>query len=145
MLIFVPMYGHNEAFFQWIGKNPVSRHDVKITCKGLQIALSLNLSIRILILSWPWALLGPNFQITFKISFSENLTVLKHVFVRGKGWGGTRLSFFKREHYLGKWELKISFFTWKSVTNLSSWSMGGYARNFLSFKNVLELSNNIFH
>ena len=107
--------------------------------------LSFNLSIRILILSWPWALLGSNFRITFKISFSENLTVLKHVFVCGKSWGGIWLSFFKREHCLAKTELKILLFTWKLVTNSSSWSMGGMQGIFYRWKNVLESSNNIFH
>ena len=126
-------------------ENPVSRQVVKIICKGLQLTLSLNLSIRIIILSWPWALFGSNFRINFKISFSENLTVLKHVFVCGKSWGGIWLSFFKREHCLAKWESKIWLFIWKSVTNLSSWSMGVYKEFFYRWKNVLELSNNIFH
>ena len=137
------MYGYNVNFFPVDREN--SRHDVKIICKGLQIALLLNLSIRILILSWPWALFGSNFRITFKISFSENQTVLKHVFVCGKSWGRIWLSFFKTEHCLEKRELKISLFTWKLVTNLSSWSMGAMQGIFSPLKNVLELSNNIFH
>ena len=124
--------GATLAFFQWKWKTPVSRHDVKIVCKGLQTALLHNLNIQIL--SWSWALLGCNFRITFKISFSENLTVLKHVLVCGKSWGGIWLSFFKREHNLAKWKLKISLFTWKSVTNLSSWSKGDIQGIFLPLK-----------
>ena len=114
------------AFFQWIWKTPVSRHDVKIIRKNLQIALSLNLSIQILILSRPWALLGSDFRITFKMSFSENLAILKHVFVCGKSWGGISISFFKREHCLAKWE-------WSNY-KLILMKYGGYARNFFTVK-----------
>ena len=112
--------GTTLPFFQWIEKTPVSRHDVKIICKCVQMALLLSLSIRVLFLSLPWALIGSNFRITFKISFSENLTVLKYVFVCGKSWGGIWISLFKKEYCLAKWELKILLFTWKSVTNFSS-------------------------
>ena len=37
-----------QLFFQWSGKTPGSRHNVNIICKGLQIALLLNLRIPIL-------------------------------------------------------------------------------------------------
>ena len=129
--------GATLGFFQWIGKAPVYRHGVKIICKGLQIALSLNLSIQILILSWPWAMLGSDFRITFKMSFSEKIMVLEHVFVCAINWGGIQLLFFKREHFLAKLELKISLFTWKLVTNISS--IGGMQGILLPLKKHLRI------
>ena len=55
---------------------PVSKHEGKIKYKGLQIALSLTNAYFII--------LGSDFRITFKISFSENLTVLKNILVCSK-------------------------------------------------------------
>ena len=40
------------VFFQWHWKTPVSRHNGKIICEGLQIGLPLNLNI----LLWQWAI-----------------------------------------------------------------------------------------
>ena len=90
-----------------------SKHDVWIKCKGFFIVLSLNFWIRMLILSQPWAFPRSYFLLTYNMSSPENLTPFNVFPVACKNSYGIRLLF-----VIGKSELKISLFRWKSVTKL---------------------------
>ena len=56
------------SIFPFKRKFPLSRHDLNINSSGLQRETSQSLTIRIIIISWPWDLFGSRFLIIFRIS-----------------------------------------------------------------------------
>ena len=57
------------AFYHSLGNTPFSIKDLNIIWRSLIIDSPLILTMKILIISWSWALLGSRFWIIFKISF----------------------------------------------------------------------------
>ena len=110
-----------------------------INSNGLQREASQSFIIRILLISWPWALSGSRFLIIFKIS-----SLVKRI-VDSDSWFsfvkvvGSSLQVFTREHYCAKKVLNISAFLLKSVINLFSCSNGGIQEIFLLFKNIFNI------
>ena len=94
--------------------------------------------MRILILSWPCALFGSRFWITFAILSWEKLAKDRRLSVKYLICDGSLLLLLIKEHCVAKWELKSSAFSLKSVTNLFSWNKGGIRGIFLLFKRRLS-------
>ena len=115
------------------------RHDFKIIERGLHKERPRNFKIRILIISWPWALLGSLLFIIL-IMFSFYIwTSLKRFLLRNSKFFGNSLFFFDSEHCSVKNVLKSSAFSPKSKPNLLSWNVGGMHKIFLSFKDVFNI------
>ena len=108
-----------------VGKISDSIQEGKIKCNGLQIALSQIYTMRMLIWSCPWALLGSNFLITLRISSSVKFIVFKDSFVLRNIWVGKLLPVSIRVHCFTKNELNNSLFSLKSTTNRLLWIKGG--------------------
>ena len=120
--------------FLWIGttfpsshsdeKMSSVRHDLKIVLRGLQMELSHNLNMPILIISSPWALFESSL-LMFLISSTEKSTSNSDLSViKGKS-GGNVLPLSINEHCFVKKELKILLFSLNLVINLLSWISGG--------------------
>ena len=111
-------------FFQSDGNIPFARQSLNISSKGLHSESPHIFNIRMLILSWPWALFGLRFWMIFNMSLLTNFTVDKRLSVRKWSRGGSLLPFLIKEHCFAKKELKSSAFPLKSVTNLLLWNNG---------------------
>ena len=117
---------------------PCVRQDLKIILRGLQMDLSHNLSMRILILSSPQALFESSLLMMFLISSTEKSTSESDFSViKGKNHGNV-LQLLTNEHCITKKELKISLFSLKSVINLLPWKSGDIKGIFLPFKRVFN-------
>ena len=92
---------------------------------GFIIDLLHILSMRMLIMSCPWALFESKFCITFSISFSVNVIFDKDLSVLGCRKEGISLPLSMIEHCLAKKELNNSAFSLKFVTNLFSCKIVG--------------------
>ena len=123
---------------------PFSKHDQKIMPSDLQIDSSQNFNIWILIISWPWALLGLRFLIIFKISYAKNSTDRNdlHVFLRRTE--GSLLLLLTREYCFEKKSLRSSAFSWKSMMSLPLCRRGGIQGIFLLFRNVFNIDQDNF-
>ena len=88
---------------------------LKVNYRGLQIVLPHILSIRILTLSWPWALFGLRLRIIFSILSVMKLIVRNLLTVTYLRFVGSLLQSFNKEHSLEKKELKSYAFSLKSV------------------------------
>ena len=104
------------------------RQNMKIILKGLQMDVSNNLSMRILIISPLWALFESSFLIMSLISSIGKSTYESDLFViKGKS-DSNILSFSINEHCLAKKKFKISFFSLKPAMNLLLWKSGWIQR-----------------
>ena len=65
----------HSLFFHSVGEELLSIDCLRMRSTGLQIELSHNRNMRILILSWPWALLGSKFCSIFAVSYMDKFTV----------------------------------------------------------------------
>ena len=74
--------GTTFAFFQFWGKIPCSKQALKISPKGLLTESLQDFNMRILITSWPWALLGSKLLIILPISLSVNVMFEKDLSVK---------------------------------------------------------------
>ena len=92
---------------------PCARQNLKIILRALEIDLSHNLSIRILIISWPWAYMSLYYH---ELILSSLLTTFL-TFSIEKSTSKSDLSLFREkydENSFAKKELIISFFSlWK--------------------------------
>ena len=130
------------SFFLWIGTTfaffTFRWQNLKIILRGLQMELSHNLSMRILIISLPWSLFESSLLIMFLISSTKKSTSEDDFFgIKGKS-DGIVLLLSINKHCFAKKELKISLFSLKSVINLLSWKSGGIQGIFLPFKRVFN-------
>ena len=91
----------------------------------------LILIIRILIISFPWALFGSRFLIIFRISSVEKSIVDRDSCLFLVRVTGNSLFLLTIEHWLAKKLLKILAFSLKSATNLSWCSSGGMQGIFI--------------
>ena len=109
--------GTTLAFFLSDGKIPWFKQDLKIISNGLEIESPYNLIMRILIISWPCALLGSNLFIIILMSW-------------GVKTEGIVLLFCINEHCPEKCSLKSSL---KLEMKVLVWNRGRIAGTFLSF------------
>ena len=98
-----------------------------------------SFNIRVLIISWPWVLLGSRLFIIF-VTFSFDIwTLLRRFSVRNSTVFGSSLLFFGSEQCSAKNVLKSLAFSLKSITNFLLSNTGGMHRIFLSFKNIFNI------
>ena len=76
------MNRNNVGFFQFWGKSLCSKQALKISPKGLLIESPQIFNMRILIMSWPWALLVSKLLIILPISLSVNVMFDKDLSVK---------------------------------------------------------------
>ena len=101
------------------------------------------LSIRILIMSWPWALLKSRSWIILAISLLLNDTDEVNLSALFKNVEQSLLQLFIKEHCSAKKELKISAFLLKSVAYLFWCFKGGIPGTFYYSKTSSKLTNRI--
>ena len=131
--------GTTLAFFHSIGNFIWLRHDLKTIERGLHKERPHSFNIQILIIAWPWALLGSRLFIIF-IMFSFNIwTLLRRFSARNSKLFGSSLLLFGSEHCSAKNVLKSSAFSLKLITNLLLWNTGVMHGIFLSFKNIFNI------
>ena len=135
--------GATFPFFHSDGKTPCVNQDLKLILWGLQMDLSHNLSMRILIISSPWALLERSLLMMFLISFTDKSTSESDFSVTKGKSDGNVLPLSINEHSFAKKELNISLFSLKSVTNLLSWKVVECRVFFYYLKESLIRSNTI--
>ena len=119
-------------------KYSFARQSLNMSSKGLHSESPHSFNIRMLILSWPWALFGFRLRIIFDMSLFTSFSIDKRWSVRKWSREGSLLSFLIKEHCFAKKELKSSAFCLKSVTNLLFWNNGGIT-------GVLRLFRKIFN
>ena len=107
------------SFFQSEGNLPSFRQSLKIIDSGLYIEFQHNYIIRILSISWPWALFGSKLFIILEMSSFEKLTVSSDFFVSFARLLGKTLLLFNRAHWFAKKVLKSSAFSLKFVNLFS--------------------------
>ena len=107
--------------------------------RGFIIDLPHILSMRVLIMSCPYALFESKLCITFSISFSVNVIFDKHLSVLGCRKEGMSLLLSMIEHCLAKKEWNNLAFSLKFVRNLlKNWCNTGY---FYYYGKTLVLTN----
>ena len=82
----------------------------------MQIESPQIFSMRMLIISWPWALLGSKHLIIFPMSLSVKEMLDRDLSVKLSQLVGSTLVFVINEHWLAKKELKSSAFSLKVVS-----------------------------
>ena len=101
--------GTTLAFFYSSGNLPFRRHFLKINSRDLQIESPQSFNIRILIISWLWALFESSFPIIWRMSLLEKLHLNNEFSVGKVNCDGNTLLLRMREHCLAK-KVKISLF-----------------------------------
>ena len=124
----------NIWFYYSVGNFPCFIQDWKIKSSGLQIDLPHSFNKRMLIISWPWALLGSRLLINVAISPQEKLISEIDLSVFLRRFKGSSLELSVLEHCLAKNKLNNSAFFFKSVTYLLSWGKVGIQGNFFVWK-----------
>ena len=130
--------GQYCLFFHSNGNTQAVRACLKINSVGLQMVWPHILSIRILMLSWPWALFRLRLTINISVLLVVKLVVRNLSSVKYQRFVGSLLQFFNKEYWLEKKELKSSVFSLKSVIKQFSWNNGGISGNFLLFKKIFN-------
>ena len=97
-----------------------------------------------LIISWPWALLGSKLLIIFPMSLSVKEMLDRDLSVKLSQLVGSTLVFVINEHWLAKKELKSSAFSLKSVMNLLSWKIGEMQETFLPVERFFKRDQYVF-
>ena len=142
-LSFFLWIGTTLAFFHSTGNFIWLRHDLKIIERGLHKEGPHSFNIRILIISWPWALLGSRLFIIF-IMFSFDIwTLLRRLSVRNSKFFGTSLLFFGSKHCSAENALKSSAFSLESITISLSWNTGGMHGIFCHLKTFSILTSKL--
>ena len=132
------MHWNYICFFHSEGNVPISRQDLKISSKGGKIDSPHNFSIRILIMSCPWALFGSRFFIILAISLQVtgiHQSVLVVFYVQ------SRMNFTCIAYHsalLSKKLLSSSALSIKFKMNLLLWNSGGMQGIFLLMRNVFK-------
>ena len=111
--------------------------------KDLLIELPQIFNMRILIMSWPWALLGSKLLIILPTSLSVNMFE-KDLSLKSSKSVGSTLLFCTDEHWLAKEELNNSAFSLKSVINLFWWKTDGIQGTFLPVKKHFKIDQQVF-
>ena len=131
--------------FHFNGKESVSMHWPKISCRSLQIDLPHIFIMRILIFSLPWALFGSNFSIIFSVSLLEKFKVFKCFSVVQWWLIGSSLLLLIKEHCFAKKELKSSAFFWNLLHTHFPGKEVEWEVYFYYWKTFLIMSNKILY
>ena len=135
------MNGNNISFFPSDRNFPFSIQHRKVNWSSFYIELPHISIIRILIISWPWALFGSNFWITFAMSFQLKLMEeITFSLILNKNKEST-LELFIGEHWLAKTLLKNSALY--LVLYLFQWSSGEIQGIFLLLRNDFKIDQYI--
>ena len=108
------------SFFPVRGNFPSFRQSLKVIDSGFYIESPYNFIIRILSISWQWALSGPKLFIILEMSSVVKLTVSSDLLVSFARLLGKTLPLFNRVNWFAKKVLKSSTFSLKLVINLFS-------------------------
>ena len=114
------------------------RINFQIMFRGLPIASSLSFNIRMLIISWAWAIFKSRLLIIWRMPVSEKSQKVKLWSVSNFNSDVNMLLFGMGEHWLARKELEISLFSLKSVTYLLLWKIGGMHGTFFSFSIIFN-------
>ena len=106
----------HSIFFHSDENEALPANCFKMSSSGLKTELPHHGSMRTLILSWPWTLLGSKFCNIFAMSSMEKLVVNKGLSVLSFKWEESLVSFLAKQYLLAKKELKSSVFKLKLVT-----------------------------
>ena len=117
-------------FFHSDGNTVVVRACLKISSRGLKMVSPHIVSMRMLMLSWSWALFGLKLTIIFSIWPTVKLIVHNLLSVKYLRFVRSLLQFVNKEHWLKRKELKSSVFSLKSVIKRFSWNNGGISGIF---------------
>lgn len=125
------------------GKVSFSTQNWKRSSDGLQIVDPHTCNIGILIILWPWGLVGSRFWNIFKVSQFVKLMSESNWFVFVDEFKWVWLAFSNILFWFEKMILNISV-PFKSVNNLFSWNIGVIQGTFLPFKNVINIDQYVF-
>ena len=133
------------AFSKSKGNFPSFRKSLKIIDTGLHIEFSHSFIIRILSISWPWALFGSKLFIILDVSTVEKLTVSSSLLVSFSSSFGKSLLLFNRvlKKYCKKSIKKFSFL-FKVCYQSNFMKHRRYTRNFLLFRRVFKMDQYVF-
>ena len=138
---FLCVHWKHNGFFPFHRKFHLTKAWLKNNWKGLHKEGLHSFNLWILIISWPWALLGSRLFIIFIMLSFDIWTLLRRFSVRNSKFFGSLLLFFGSEHYSAKNVLKSLAFPLKFIANLLSWNTAGLHGIFLSFKNVFNIDH----
>ena len=110
----------------------------------MQIESTHIFSMRKLIISWPWALLGSKPLTIFSMSLSVKEMLDRDLTVKILQLVESSLVFVINEHWLAKKELNSSVFSIKLVMNLLSWKIGRMQGTFLPVKKPFKIDKYVF-
>ena len=126
-------------FFYSSRNIPHFKEFLNILKRGSIIASPDTFNMRILIISWPWALLGSSLQMIHLISSFVNSMFDRYWSVMVLVDEGRTLLFSITEHCFAKKQLKKLAFLWKYVTSLLSRRISRIQGTFQSF-NIMQWS-----
>ena len=108
---------------------PFRRHVLKMNSRSLLIKSPQSFIIRMLVISWPWALFESRFLIIWRMSFLEKWQLANEFSVSKVNCDGNTFLLGTREHCSAKTGLKISLFFFKSIMYLLfySWKLVLYS------------------
>ena len=136
---FLCVHWNNHGFF-WISeKTSWSKQAWNIRLKYLQIEFPQSFIMRMLTMSYAWALFGFILFMMFTMLSSVKAKLDKHLSTRRWESVGILLLSLINEHWLAKKELKGLIFCLKSVLNLSWWNIGEMQGTFLPVKKLFRI------
>ena len=140
LLSFFLWAGTTLAILHSKGKIPSFIQETNILCKGLQISLSHDFIIQVLILSWPWALFGSNDHMIFNMSSSEKYIVDRDLSVIEKMQVDRVLLSSIKEHCWAKKVLNNLLFSLIPVmVKLSLWMIRWIQGIFFPLRKLLRI------
>ena len=139
MLITFFMDWNHICFFHPSGNWQFSMQDLKIISKGFKMDSPQILTIRILIIWWPWSLLESRSRIILTISLLLNDADEISFSVLLKNIEGSLLDLFIKDYCSAKKKLNISAFSLKYVICLYWCFKDGIQGIFLFFKNIFKV------
>ena len=113
------------------------RINFQIMFRGLPIASSLSFNIRMLIISWAWAIFESRLLIIWRMSVSEKSQEVKLWSVSNFN-SDVNMLLYGRALISERKELEISLFSLKSVTYSLLWKIGGMHGTFFSFSIIFN-------
>ena len=132
----------NIGFFDSSGNLQFCRHVLKIDSRGLQIESTQSFNMRMLIISWPWALFEFRFLIIWRMSFLEKLHLDNEFSVSKGNCDSNTLLLGMREHCSAKKVLRISLFSLKPTIYVLLWNIGGVHGIFCHLVEFLTKTSN---
>ena len=131
--------GTTMAIFHSVWNIPDSIQEEKMECNDFQIVLLQICNLQMLIWSSPCALLGRNFLITLKISYSVKVIVFKDSLGRCIIWIGKLLPVSLWVYCFKRNRLNNSLFSLKATADWWLWIKGGIQGIFLLLRNRFNM------